>query len=159
MFRSTDWSLRPTGHMPRIILRLCGFLCLGRRGTKITVWPFNNCLLRGHLHVTSRFTCPYFTGKWNLIFFQGSVLGILGVAVLTRLHASQEFSGVIWKMDNLLWSTPKPLRSLENQPHFPAKSARTSKLRWQLGLIKPGRRCSKVRKRYFPLDNSIGLPG
>ena len=36
---------------------------------------------------------------------------------------------VIWKKDNLLWSTPKPLRSLENQPHFPAKSARTSKLR------------------------------
>ena len=39
MFRSINWSLSPMGHMPWIILRLWGFLCVrnaGGRGTKIT---------------------------------------------------------------------------------------------------------------------------
>ena len=67
-FRSIDRSLHPTGRMPWIILRLWGFLFVRearRTGTRITVWPFNSCLLSRHLHVqsTSRFTCPYFTGS------------------------------------------------------------------------------------------------
>ena len=54
MFRSIDRSLRPTGHMPRIILRLCGFLCVrdaGPRGTKslydhlIAVYSADICML------------------------------------------------------------------------------------------------------------------
>ena len=42
--RSIDRSLRPTGSMPRIILRLEEFLCVrdaGSRGNKITVVQLN----------------------------------------------------------------------------------------------------------------------
>ena len=41
IFRSIDRSLRSTGRMPWIILRLRGFLCVreaGRRYNKITAW-------------------------------------------------------------------------------------------------------------------------
>ena len=66
MFRYIDRSLRLTGRMPWHILRLWGFLCVrdaGCRSNKITVWPFNSCLQDRQLHVTSLFTCPYFTGS------------------------------------------------------------------------------------------------
>ena len=39
MFRSINWSLHPTEHMPWIVMHLQGLLCIreaGRRGNKIT---------------------------------------------------------------------------------------------------------------------------